>query len=262
MYEKNKLSEQAQKVEDALKAIPPKYDVADEILSHYSVTAEELSRIACNLLDECLDEQEPFDDSLTKLIEDNSVCSNIYKIMQYLFSKGYNPNLFVDDERAIDSVIFLTFPDGLAPRLMRLFLENGADPNLPAEERTLFEALTNWIDYNEYMIRPHVYCWLILMAYGARLGEEKYLPITMHNNLDVSIFKRFEDYSYYEIIPTKPRGIGYGYWKMLIYDTMAGDEARLVASYGDVNGEELPPTESSRIIQRTEEAKKKSLYSP
>ena len=46
MYEKNKLSEQAQKVEDALKAIPPKYDVADEILSHYSVTAEELSKLA------------------------------------------------------------------------------------------------------------------------------------------------------------------------------------------------------------------------
>ncbi len=237
MYTETKLSDQAKELEKALSAVPPKYVVADEIFSKHEISAEELSKIACNLMDNCGDWH--FTEDLKELVEEDTLCNYIYMIMQYLFSKGYDPNVLVDDgcDCAMDTIRFITYPDGLAPRLMRLFMEHGADPNLVVEGESVFEHIDFAISYDEYFSRSSVYCWLVLMAYGGRLGEDKYLPLTMHNNLDVSIFKRFEDYAYYEIIPTEQKAGYYGCWKMFIYDTRTGDQARLVASYRDAGDE-------------------------
>ena len=244
MYVETKLSEQAKALEKALCAVPPMYDAADEIFSKYYIAPEELSKIACNLIDMCCDEQ--LHDGLKELVEDNTLCSNIYKIMQYLFSKGYDPNVIADEgcACAMDSIRFITWPEGLAPRLMRLFMENSADPNLVVEGESVFEHIDFAVYIDEYFSRSTVYCWLVLMAYGGRIGEEKYLPLKMQHNLDVSIFKHFEDYAYYEIIPTKPVSSGFGHWKMLIYNTRVAEYTYLVASYGDLDGE---PVDSSPI---------------
>ena len=256
MYVETKLSEQAKALEKALCAIPPMYDAADEIFSKYYITPEELSKIACNLMDVCFDEQ--FRDSLKELVEDKTVCSYIYRIMQYLFSKGYDPNVVVDDgcECAMTTIRFLSYPEGLAPKLMRLFMENGGNPNLVVEGESVFEDVDFAVSYDEYFSRSTVYCWLVLMAYGGRLGEEKYLPLTMHDNLDVSIFKRFEDYAYYEIIPTKQKPGYYGCWNMLIYDTRIDECVKVVASYGDLSREpeEAPLIKDFSTEQHEDEA--------
>lgn len=237
MYIETKLSEQAKELEKALSALPPKYEMADEFFSKYEITAEELSKIACNLMDLCGDWH--FTEDLNDLVEEDTICSYIYKIMQYLFSKGYDPNMLTDDgcDCAMDAIRFITYPDGLAPRLMRLFLEHGADPNLVVEGESVFEHIDFAVSFDEFFSRSTVYCWLVLMAYGGRLGEDKHLPLKMYDNLDVSIFKRFEDYAYYEIIPIQQKAGYYGCWKMLIYDTRTGDQARLVASLGDAGAE-------------------------
>lgn len=239
MYVETKLSEQAKALEKALCAVPPMYDTADEIFSKYYITPEELSKIACNLMDVCFDEQFPCRDSLKELVEDKTVCSYIYRVMQYLFSKGYDPNVVVDDgcECAMTTIRFLSYPEGLAPKLMRLFMENGGNPNLVVEGESVFEDVDFAVSYDEYFSRSAVYCWLVLMAYGGRLGKKRHLPLTMHDNLDVSIFKRFEDYAYYEIIPTKQKPGYYGCWNMLIYDTRIDERVKVVASYGDLNRE-------------------------
>ncbi len=244
MYTETKLSDQAKELEKVLSSLPPKYAVADEIFSKYEITAEELSKIACNLMDLCGDWH--YTEDLKELIEEDTLCNYIYMIMQYLFSKGYDPNVLADDgcECAMDTIRFITYPDGLAPRLMRLFLEHGADSNLVVEGESVFEHIDFAFSFDEYFSRSTVYCWLVLMAYGGRLGEDKDLPLTMYNNLDVSIFKRFEDYAYYEIIPTSSESYWHGRWKMLIYDTRTAEQIYLVASCGDVNG---VPTESSPI---------------
>ena len=241
MYVETILSDQAKQLETVLSAVPPKYDEADEILSRNSITQEELSKIAADLIDMCCDEQRTED--LKEIIKEDTTCSYIYKIMQYLFSHGYDPNVLADGgcECAMDSIRFITYPEGLAPRLMRLFMENGADPNLIVDGESVFEHIDFAIYIDEYFSRSTVYCWLVLMAYGGRGGEDKQLPLTMHHNLDVSIFKRYEDYAYYEIIPTRSDSPGYGNWKMLIYDTRYEDQAHLVASYGDVDGEPAGP---------------------
>ncbi|MBR4401584.1 MAG: hypothetical protein IKT09_07900 [Synergistes sp.] len=233
MYKETKLSEQAQKIEEALLAVPPRYDAADKIFANYSITKEELSKIAYDLLDECsFSEQYTYGDDLKALVEDKTVTSNIYKIMQYLFSKGYDPNVLADSDTscAMNIIWYIDYPEGLAPRLMRLFMENGGDPNLVVEQETIFEEIDFAAGFDEYMSRSTVYCWLVLMAYGGRLGKEKYLPLTMREGLDVSIFKRFEDYSYYKIVPGKKEPERSGYWKILIYDTSICDTPKLVAS--------------------------------
>ena len=238
MYEETKLSEQAQKIEEALFAVPPRYDEADKIFAEHSITKEELAKIACDLMDKCLDEQylyywdsleELVEDNLKELVEDNTVTSNIYKIMQYLFSKGYDPNVVVNDGCAMGVICFLDCPEGLAPRLMRLFMENGGDPNLEIEGVPLFVQIDSAVSFDKYMSRSFVYCWLVLMAYGGRLGEDEHLPLTMRDDLDVNVFKRFEDYSYYKIVPEKHVPGEHVYWKMLIYDTGTGESPKLAA---------------------------------
>lgn len=57
MYKETKLSEQAQKIKEALISVPPRYDAADRIFAEYPITKEELSKIACDLMYKCLDEQ-------------------------------------------------------------------------------------------------------------------------------------------------------------------------------------------------------------
>ncbi len=242
MYEETKLSDQAQKIEEALLAVPPRYDAADEIFANNSITKEELSKIASDLIDECsFSEQYNYRDDLKELVEDNTITGNIYKIMQYLFSKGYDPNVLADSDTscAMNTIRYIDYPEGLAPRLMRLFMENGGDPNLVVEQETIFEEIDFAAGFDEYMSRSTVYCWLVLMAYGGRLGKEKYLPLTMREGLDVSIFKRFEDYSYYKIVPEEKWPGRSGYWKILIYDTSRGDTPKLVASstYRYVDGD-------------------------
>ena len=189
MYVETILSDQAKQLETVLSAVPPKYDAADEILSGNSITQEELSKIAADLIDMCCDDQRTED--LKEIIKEDTTCSYIYKIMQYLFSHGYDPNVLADGdcECAMDSIRFITYPEGLAPRLMRLFMENGADPNLIVDGESVFEHIDFAIYIDEYFSRSTVYCWLVLMAYGGRVGEDKHLPLTMHRDLDVSIFK-------------------------------------------------------------------------
>lgn len=251
MYKETKLSEEAQMVEDALRSIPPKYDVADKLLFNHDITAEELSKIAVDLLDYCFDEQFDYRDHLAWLVDDNTLCSNIYQIMQYLFKKGYDPNVTVNGnvDCAMNEIRYLDYPEGIAPKLMRLFMENGADPNLVAEGESVFEVVDRAVSYDEYMSRSSVYCWLVLMAYGGRLGEEKEIPLTMHDGRDVSIFKRYEDYPYYEIIPTEQIGYRWGCWQMHIYEAYE-DERILVASYGDLNGKRVEKFPSELIRAR------------
>lgn len=237
MYEETKLSEQAQKIEEALITVPPKYDEADEIFVKYSITKEELAKVAYDLMDECLDEQLIYWDSLEELVEDNTVCSNIYKIMQHLFSKGFDPNIVVDGDCAMNFIPFLDYPEGLAPRLMRLFMESGGDPNLVIDRVSLFVQIDSAVSFDMHKRRSFVYCWLVLMAYGGRRGEDKYPPLTMQGDLDVSIFKRFEDYAYYKIVPGNQVPGKPVSWEMLIYDTSTGETPKLVASYGGLNVE-------------------------
>lgn len=238
MYVETVLSKKAEELEKALCTIPTNYDIAEEILLNNDITPEEMSKVACNLLDKCIDEQDEYWKNVDYLIDDETLCSNIYKIMKYLLRKGLNPNITIDDasESVLSNIRFLIYPEGLAPRLMRLFLENGADPNIVVENESEFETIDFAVSYDEYMNRSSVYCWLVLMAYGGRLGAEKYLPIKMHGNRDISIFKRFEDYPYYEVIPTKREGNYWGCWRMHIYEAYE-DTKILVASYGDLEGE-------------------------
>lgn len=239
------LSEAATRLEEALSSLPPKYDVADEIFAKHQLAAEELSMIAINLMDMCYEEQFEYGTRLDYLIEDHTLCSNIYQVMQYLFRNGYEPNVDTESGRAIEIIQYLSYPEGLAPRLMRLFLEKGADSNYSVGGATLLEIITQAIDYNEYMHKDVVNCWLVLMAYGARIGDEKCLPIVMHGDYDVTIFKRFEDYSY-EIIPTLSDPQGFGAWIMRIYETC--DEYRkLVASYGDLERKTLERIPSEKV---------------
>ncbi|MBR4401585.1 MAG: hypothetical protein IKT09_07905 [Synergistes sp.] len=231
MYKETKLSEQAQKIEEALLAVPPRYAAADKIFADYSITKEELAKIACDLLHECLNEQSDYWDDIKTLIDENTVTSNIYRVMQYLFSKGYEPNVVVDDGCAMGTIPFLVYPEGLAPKLMRLFMENGGDPNLVVEGIPVFEEVEFAVAFDKYMFRSFVYCWLVLMAYGGRVSREKYLPLTMHDGLDVSIFKRFEDYAYYKIVPEKDVPGELHGWEMLIFYTADVEEPpRLVAT--------------------------------
>lgn len=239
------LSEEATRLEAALSSLPPKYDVADEIFAKHQLAPEEFAIVAINLMDKCYEEQCEYAESLDYLIEDHTLCSNIYQVMQYLFQKGYDPNVDTEFGRAIDPIRYLFYPERLAPRLMRLFLEKGADLNYPTDGRTLFEHITQSIDFNEYMYEDVVKCWLILMAYGARIGDEKYLPIVMHGDHEVTIFKRFEDYSY-EIIPTLENPHGFGAWIMRIYE-IRDEYKKLVASYGDLNREPLARVPSEKV---------------
>ncbi len=239
------LSVEATRLEGALSSIPPKYDVADGIFAKHQLAPEELAIVVIDLLDKCFEEQCEYAERLDYLIEDHTLSSNVYQVMQYLFQNGFDPNVNTKYGRAILSVQYLSYPEGLAPRLMRLFLEKGADFNYPTDGRTLLEGITDSIDYKEYMYKDVVNCWLVLMAYGARIGDEKYLPIVMHGDHDVTIFKRFEDYSY-EIIPTLENPHGFGAWIMRIYETC--DEYReLVASYGDLNREPLARVPGEKI---------------
>ncbi len=221
------LSDIAQQLEKALISIPPQYGEADEILAKQAIAPEELAKIATGLMNECFGEQLPYRESLQDLVDENTYCSHIYKVMQYLFSKGYDPNIVVDDDCAMNNIMFLNYPESLAPKLMRLFLEHGADPNLVVGREGVFEYIDYSLSVDRYMERSVVYCWLVLMAYGARLGKE--LPITMYDGFDVTIFKRFEDYSYYEITPSEQIGNWFGRWKMRIYETKIGEPARPVA---------------------------------
>ncbi len=72
----------------------------------------------------------------------------------------------------------------------------------------------------------------------------------MYNDLDVSIFKHFEDYAFYEVIPYEPPLNQPPFWKMLIYETVQCiNEKFLVASY--IYENEIPTDTDFYMLMNT-----------
>lgn len=192
---------------------------------------EDLAELAISFTGDCFCEyHDALDPEIESVTIENMHSNYIIEAIQLLLEFGLDPNTIFDNDNVLWCAMWIDAPN-VAASVMRLLLENGADPNhfIPAEHETLFEFIAFKVSYDEY---THDYfhtvqCWLVLMAYGA-CWRDGGIPITMLGKHSVEIFKEFEQYDYkIEPLPQEPGK--YGCWIMHIFNIHTQEE---VARYG------------------------------
>ena len=203
-----------------------------EILSSREFTKKELAELGAAFTWEGFNEYyDALNPECPEVSIDHMHSDYILDAIQLLLEFGLDPNLVVDEESAFWHAMYIDAPN-VGASLMRLLLENGADPNLPtiSAGESIFDYIDFKVSFDEY---THDYfytvqCWLVLMAYGGQFRKNGKIPITMLNGHSVEIFKNFELFDYtIEPLPQEPGK--YGCWIMHIYNIETKEE---VARYG------------------------------
>ena len=158
-----------------------------EAVNKQGVSTEQLTNIAGKLVDDItlFDADE---------LDSEYYCPILDKIFDDLFNKGLDLNIDTD-ENPLYSCVWIKNKD-IAIRLMKNFLEHGANPNLyfRCDCNTLYEIVCAYLFYDIFEHKVFVYIWLLLLAYGGDQFKD-YGP-DMRKGYDVSIFKNIECYDF------------------------------------------------------------------
>lgn len=164
---------------ELLDALPPDYETAIRLIDKNDFSAEDLTITGNYLIWSCIysyrlgDNNEILDDHRQEHL------SYIKRSLDILLKSGLKPNCFDQDhENVMFTTQYIQDPV-IGPQVMKMFLENGGDPNLYISEPgfsegTLFEYIDEKIcmgdgdEKNESLVR----CWLLLMAYGGSMIAE------------------------------------------------------------------------------------------
>lgn len=197
---------------------PPEYSLIGGRLNSCNLSKAELTEIAGAILD--YSESDEYESICTGIInetDDNSIIGNLYSNYIYysiklLFDYGLDPNSCQTAESGSLALLFMAtcIADPYeGPKTVKLFLQNGADPNISctvdSQDVTVFEGIDFEIYFHELSNLRYYsmfQIWLLMIAYGGKRKGEIPVKFIDRTN-DVSVFKDFERFTYkYEIAPS------------------------------------------------------------
>ena len=168
----------------------------------------EITRVALELLDQYQFEIEDYVwENEKEPCPEELVSTNWVALFDLLLRLGLQPNLVLQDDehRACWNVMenFLFVANGdIAPRIMRMMMEHGGDPNLEISDESLFEKLDSdiWFDMVEmqemmWKFDIEFKIWLVLISYGGSL-KGGICPLDMKAGYRVEDLRAFEKFDY------------------------------------------------------------------
>ena len=176
----------------------------EECIVKNNFSTYDITYFANVLVDKYIYEYEDREAELERPPKPNELVSSTWlELFPLLLRYGLNSNEIVsrDDSKLniMNNILFIKNGD-VAPKILRLLLENKGNPNLEYNGETIFEELDFdiWFgiveqDNKEYL-NLEIKCWLLLIAYGGQIKDIE--PITMKNGYTKEAFKNFEDFSF------------------------------------------------------------------
>ena len=177
-------------------------------IRRHALGGVELTRVALKLLDEYQFEWEDYAWEHEKEPRpEELVSTNWVALFDLLLRCGLQPNLVLQDDEhracwnVMDDLLFVANGD-IAPRVMRMMMERGGDPNLEISGEALFEKLDfdiwfDMVEMQEMMWKFDIEfkCWLVLISYGGG-GSDENRPLDMQNGYRVEDLREFERFDY------------------------------------------------------------------
>jgi hypothetical protein len=203
---------QLSKKEQALFALCARVDVdlstVEAYIRQHALDGVEITRVALKLLDQYQFEIDDYVWKNEKAPRPEELISTNWGALFDLFLRcGLQPNLVLQDDEYRESwnvmEKFLLVANGdIAPRVMRMMMERGGDPNLEISGEELFEKLDfdiwfDMVEMQEMMWKFDIKfkCWLVLISYGGG-GSDEYRPLDMQNGYRVEDLRMFENFDY------------------------------------------------------------------
>lgn len=169
---------------ELLTVIPPDTDGAERYLQEKHLSCGEITRAALEYAGCCYCEVGDLAHEQKILHPENKIpglhSTYILDVLRLLLRYGLEPNGAYAGCNIMDSMRFLD-NELLAADALALLLEHGgkADMRIPGEEETLFQTMDFDVffgaveQYDRQQYAAIVHCWMVLLGYGARNGEEK-----------------------------------------------------------------------------------------
>lgn len=188
------LTMREQKLLDALAAIPPNMDKAEQYLKAEQLECDEVTRVAieyayqcfCEVGDYAHDQRIPHPSEIVP----NLHSSYIFDVVNLLLQYGMDPNGVHEDCNIMDSLRFVD-NEFLAADTLALLLEHGGktDLTIPGEFESLFAEtdfdvfFDAFVQSNRQRYASLVHYWMVLIGYGAQYDEDM---MEAFRNLDSS----------------------------------------------------------------------------
>ena len=202
------LSEREQKLFDYLTVIPPDMNGAEHYLQAETLDRDEVTRVAIEYADACFCEAGDFAYKQgiphpAGIVPDLH-STYILDVVKFLLRYGMDPNGVHEDYNIMDSLRFVD-NEYLAADTLVLLLEHGGKPNLmiPGEGETLFNTLDFDVffdaieQYDRQRYAALVRCWMVLIGYGARCGEDKMQMFREYNSSEIFDLQKLKNHRNY-----------------------------------------------------------------
>ena len=179
-----KMNEREQKLLDLLTAIPPDMVGAAYMLQTEHLDCDEVTKVAIGYAYECFCEAGDFAYEHRiphpAAIVPNLHSTYILDIIKLLLRYGLDPNGVHEDDNIMNSLRFVD-NELIAADTLVLLLGHGGKTDLiiPGEGDTLFNAADFAVfydaveQYDRQRYASLVHCWMVMIGYGARCGEDK-----------------------------------------------------------------------------------------
>lgn len=183
-------------------------DAVESHIRQHELDGVEITRVALELLYQYQFEIEDYVwENEREPRPEELVSTNWVTLFDLFLRLGLQPNLVLQDDEhcacwnVMDDFRFVANGD-IAPRVMRMMMERGGDPNLEISGEALFEKLDFdiWFDVVEmqemmWKFDIEFKCWLVLISYGGSL-EGGICPLDMKAGYRVEDLRAFEKFDY------------------------------------------------------------------
>lgn len=167
---------------DLLMVIPPDLEAIEAFLRAESLTPSEVTRAAMEYVDECSWDADEYSwectTPLTPQIYPNLHSTYLYDIVKLLLQFGLEPNGVYDDNNIMWILKYVN-NEFIAVDTLALLLEHGGDPQLSFDSCMSifveydFDVFFDAVEHeNRHAFAIIVYCWMVLIGYGARYSED------------------------------------------------------------------------------------------
>lgn len=190
-----------------LSAIPPDFELAEQMLQKEEYSTEEITKVALNYVEQCFWEKDDFfqtrNTPVTLGIVPNLHSTYIVDVIKLLLEYGLNPNAIYNEDNIMYKLHFID-NEFLAADTLALLLEHGGktDLNIPDEvsffDSIDFDVFFDAIEqYNRLRYASMVHYWMVMIGYGARCGEDKMQVFKEYNSDEYFNFDKLKNHRNY-----------------------------------------------------------------
>ncbi len=198
------------------------------------MTADDVTKTALRLVDEYTWEVDAFKNKNGRAPKkEELVTSNWLALFDLFLHYGLDTACsYSKDGINYDNLLYnVTFLDNkeIVYKMLRLLLNNGADPNVIIKDDSLFNILDDHVVMNASLFdiegedrTPYEHdfrLWLLMMAYGGKTAHGS--PLEIKDRYDIDMFANCESFSYRKEVVD-------GDWYLHIYITKTGEEVAVL----------------------------------